>query len=400
MRYAWSFLRNLRTAALPDRATPTPDSETEQARETRQAQAVLARAEFDVRTVCLVVLTGLALFYTLYFAAEIVLPIALALVLMLLLSTPMRFLTNRLHLPRVLAALLLIIALACVVGGIAMAVEPQIADWVQKAPQSLPKLQQSLSGLRGPIDRLRRAVAQLGSLMGPGGGQASPAPTGGMLGGMGGAVLSGTRTVVGQLFTIVLVLFFLLSAGDGLMHRFIEVLPSFGDKKRAVKIAHEIEENISKYLATITMMNALVGVLNGVQAWAIGLPGPLLWGMAAFLLNYVPILGPLTGVVLFFFVALFTLSSAWYALVPAGIYLLIHLLEGETITPMLLARRFTLNPLLVILSLLFWDWMWGVPGAFLSVPLLAVLKIFCDQVEALTPIGHMLGADHARPKRG
>jgi predicted PurR-regulated permease PerM len=159
-----------------------------------------------------------------------------------------------------------------------------------------------------------------------------------------------------------------------------------------------VERNISGYLATITLMNLLVGVANGLNVWAFGLPDPLLFGVAAFLLNYIPILGALTGMVMFFFVGLFTFSNVLWALGPAGVYLLIHIAEGETITPMLLARRFTLNPLLVIVSLMFWDWLWGVAGALLAVPLLAVVKILCDHVEQLTPLGHLLGAEPNRKK--
>jgi predicted PurR-regulated permease PerM len=146
-------------------------------------------------------------------------------------------------------------------------------------------------------------------------------------------------------------------------------------------------------------MNAFVGVANGISVWAFGLPDPLLWGLAAFLLNYIPILGAFTGIVIFFFVGLFTFDNPLWALAPAGVYFLIHVLEGETITPMLLARRFTLNPLLVITALMFWNWLWGVPGALLAVPLLAVTKIFCDNIDVLTPIGHLLGTERARRRR-
>ena len=197
-----------------------------------------------------------------------------------------------------------------------------------------------------------------------------------------------------------IVLFFLLADGDALLRRFVEILPGLSEKKRTVSIATAVERNISGYLATITMMNLLVGVANGLSVWAFGLPDPLLWGTAAFLLNYVPILGPLTGVVIFFFVSLFSFSNALWALAPAGVYLLIHIMEGETITPMLLARRFTLNPLLVIMALMFWDWLWGVPGALLAVPLLAVMKILCDNIKVLTPLGHLLGAEPTKRRAG
>ncbi len=382
--------------------------------EAREAQAVMARAKFDARTVSMVLLAVLAVFYTLYFAAEIVLPITLAIVLNLLLSPAMRFLTSRLRVPRLLAALLLIVVLFGVVAMLMFAISFPASEWIKKAPEAWPEIQRKVSGLSGPINVVRHGMTQLqhfteqGAAAAGSGGAAGAAPQaaasggGGMpsgVGAVGGAILSGTKTFLGQVFTLVLILFFLLSAGDSLLHRLVEVLPSFADKRRAVEIAREIEGNISMYLATITVMNLLVGTLNGLQVWLFGMGAPLLWGTVAFLLNYIPILGPLTGVLIFLVVGLLAFSSPWFALVPAGVYLLIHVLEGETITPMLLAKRFTLNPLLVILSLFFWDWLWGVPGAFLSVPLLAVFKIFCDHIESLTPIGHMLGESQTRPKK-
>ena len=218
----------------------------------------------------------------------------------------------------------------------------------------------------------------------------------GDLAGVGGSILAHTKFFLGEVFTLVLMLFFLLASGDSLLRRFVEIMPTVADKRRAVQIAGEIEHNVSLYLATITMMNALVGIANGLQVWLLGMPNPLLWGVVAFVLNYVPILGPMAGIVVFFFVGLFTFDSVLHATLPPLVYLGVHLLEGETVTPMLLARRFTLNPVLVIGSLMFWDWMWGIPGAFLSVPLLAVFKIVCDHIDALTPIGHLLGGPPSR----
>ena len=100
----------------------------------------------------------------------------------------------------------------------------------------------------------------------------------------------------------------------------------------------------------------------------------------------------MTGFMIFFIAGVLTLGWPWYALLPAGIYLLIHIVEGETITPMLLAKRFTLNPVLVIVSLFFWHAIWGIPGALLAVPLLAMFKILCDHVDPLKPVGHVIGA--------
>jgi predicted PurR-regulated permease PerM len=113
-------------------------------------------------------------------------------------------------------------------------------------------------------------------------------------------------------------------------------------------------------------------------------------GTVAFLLNYVPILGPLIGVTILGFAGLLSIETLWLAFVPAGVYVLVHVIEGETITPMLLAKRFTINPVLVILSLVFWYWMWGILGAILAVPMLAIAKIICDRVQPLAAFGHFI----------
>ncbi len=341
-------------------------------------------------------LAVLAVMYTLYFAASILLPFVLAIVLYLLLSPLMRVVTKRLHLPRALTAFVLILGVFALVGGVGAAISVPASNWVSRAPEALPKLEQKLSFLREPINYAEHGYQELTSRIGGGSSSngASSSDAGlSSLTSIGGSILGGVRTMVGDGFTILLLLFFFLSSGDTLLRRLVEVLPTMEDKKRAVEIAAEIEENVAGYLATITVMNLLVGTLNGLQLWLLGMPDPLLFATLAFLLNYIPILGPMSGVALFFVVGLFTFDNSLFAFVPAGIYLAIHVLEGETITPMLLARRLTLNPVLVIVSLFFWDWMWGVPGALLSVPLLAVAKIVCDRLPGLHAIGHMLGAD-------
>ncbi len=369
------------------------------------ARRVMSGERVALRSIPATVLATLAVFYTLYFASEIVLPFVLAIVLNLLLAPVMRFLHRRARLPKPLAALLLILFLFGIVGAIGFAISVPASGWIARAPQGLPALQHKLAFLKGPIDAAGEGVSRVeNALSGPTSDRSVQVKSGSDLAGVGGLILAHTRFLLGEVFTLVLMLFFLLAAGDTLLRRLVEIMPTAADKRRLVQIASEIEQNVSLYLATITMMNALVGSANMLQVWLLGMPNPLLWGVVAFMLNYVPILGPATGIAIFFFVGLFTFDSLVHALIPPAIYLGIHLLEGETVTPMLLARRFTLNPVLVIGSLLFWNWMWGIPGAFLSVPLLAVLKIVCDHIEALTPIGHLLGgppahAAGARPAR-
>jgi predicted PurR-regulated permease PerM len=179
-------------------------------------------------------------------------------------------------------------------------------------------------------------------------------------------------------------------SGDTFLRRLVEIMPRFKDKRQVIDISQQVEADISSYLVTITLMNALVGVATGLAMWMLGLQDAVLWGAIAFLLNYVPILGPLTGLVIFLAAGMLSLDPLWMAFMPMAAYAVIHVLEGETFTPMLLARRFTLNPVLVIIALLFWDWMWGVPGAILAVPMLAITKIICDRIRPLAAFGHFL----------
>jgi predicted PurR-regulated permease PerM len=369
----------------------------------RKAQKVVEHTSSGVGQACLIILTLLAVLYTLFFAAGFILPFVFAMVLTMVLGPAMRLMNRRLHIPRTIASLFLIIVLFSALGALGYALSVPAAGWIAKAPQSLPTLMNKLSFLREPIQLVERGVQQVQSLMS----QDSQQPVvtvkqspdvGGSILGIGSTVLAGGRAVLGQGFTVMLLLFFFLAFSESLLRRFVEILPHFEEKRRAVLIISQIEANISRYLLTISIMNALVGLLNGISVWLLDMPDPLLFGTLAFLLNYIPIIGPITGMVIYFFVGIFTFPSIWEAFIPTAIYLGIHLLEGETITPMLLARSFTLNPLMVIASLMFWDWLWGIPGALLSTPLLAVTKIICDHIEGLTPIGHLLGGGSGKPK--
>jgi predicted PurR-regulated permease PerM len=257
----------------------------------------------------------LGIVYTLYFGQEILLPIALALVLKLLLQPAMRLLYERLWLPGALAALLLIIAVFGAIATVGFTISVPASGWIQKAPESLPLLKEKLAILRQPLDYLQNGLKELENLTGTTGGAevAGQTVTVKQGSGLAGSLATGTATTLSRSFTTMIILFFLLAAGDHLLRGFVEVLLRFKDKRTAVEIASEIEENISGYLLTITMMNALVGVTTGIAMKHCGLGDPILWGVMAFLLNYIPILGPMTGVVIFFLVGIVTFDWPWYA---------------------------------------------------------------------------------------
>jgi predicted PurR-regulated permease PerM len=322
-----------------------------------------------------------------YVAAEIVLPIVLAFVLSLVLTPAMRVL-QRVHLPRGLAAMLVILVLFATLGGLGAMLSAPATSWAQKLPTGIPKLQERLSFLSRPIAAFQKFADQAQGLTI--GGEAKVVPVAVQGSGLSDRLLSGTRTFASGLLETVLVLFFLLVSGDTFLRRLVEILPRFKDKRQAVDISKQIESDVAAYLFTITIMNLTVGVATGAVMALCGVGDPVLWGTVAFLLNYIPILGPMSGVAVFLLAGLLSIDSLWAAFLPAGLYLLIHVVEGETVTPMLLARRFTINPVLVILSLVFWYWMWGVPGAILSTPMLAITKIISDRIRPLMAFGHFM----------
>ena len=341
----------------------------------------------DIKTVFQGGLFLLALLAACYVASEIILPVLIAFVLMLVLQPAMR-LFEKLYLPRLIAALAIIIVLFGSFVGLGAALSGPAASWAQKLPGGLPRLQERLTFLSKPIQTLQKFLHQAEGLTQ--GAEPAVATVAVQGSGLNDKVLNATRAIASGLFTTVLVLFFLLVSGDTFLRRLVEVLPRFKNKRQAVHISQQIEADISAYLVTITLMNVAVGVATGTLAAVCGLGDPVLWGTVAFLLNYVPILGPTIGVVTFVFAGLLSIETLWLAFAPAAGYLLIHIIEGETITPMLLARRFTINPVLVILAVVFWYWMWGVPGAILAMPMLAIAKIICDRIQPLAAFGHFI----------
>jgi predicted PurR-regulated permease PerM len=359
------------------------------------AAATNGEPELELPSDPVVVLLGglflLALLAAVYVAKEIVLPILLAFVLKLLLNPAVRAM-ERLHVPRLIGSIL---AIWLLVGGVlafGLMISGPAAGWAAKLPAGLPRLEYRLSALKDPIESLQKTLRRAEKVA------ETAAPKGETVtvavqpqSGLSEWLFSGTRAMATGLLMTVILLFFLLVAGDTFLRRTVEVLPRFRDKRQAVEISQAIERDIAIYLATITAMNTLVGGATALIMFASGIGDPILWGGIAFLLNFAPIVGPVVGAAMFTLAGLLTFDSLTTALLPAGLYFAVHILEGQFITPMLLAKRFTLNPVLVILTLVFWYWMWGVPGAILAVPMLSITKIVCDRVQPLRALGHFLG---------
>jgi predicted PurR-regulated permease PerM len=341
-----------------------------------------------LRSLMLTGLFLLVLFHTLRVARDLFLPLMLAFFLVFLLSPLVRLL-KRAHIPEALGAALLLVAL---VGGVGVGLHSLVApatEWIAKAPASVTRIQGKLRSLRFPMEQMTRTAAQVERTIAGDPGTAvsvvkSPAW-------IKEALFGGTTAFLSEAVVVIVLLYFLLASGDLFLRKLIKVLPTFKDKKRAVEIAREIESNISTYLFTVTLINAGVGVAVGVGVWLLGMPNSVLWGVIACVLTYIPYLGALVGIGILGLAALLVFDDLGHALAVPAVYMVVSFLEGNFITPLVLGRRLTLNPVVIFVGILFWFFLWGIPGALLAVPTLAVFKIVCDHVDTLAPIGEFFG---------
>jgi predicted PurR-regulated permease PerM len=185
----------------------------------------------------------------------------------------------------------------------------------------------------------------------------------------------------------------LLASGDLFLLKLVKVLPTLDDKKLAVEIYRQIEENVSTYLAIVTLINIGFGCVIGTAMYFLGLPNSPLWGAMAAVLAYIPYLGALVGIVTVTIVAILTFDDIYRIIMVPSLYFILDNVQANLIVPMVLGRRLALNPVVIFIWLIFCGWIWGITGALLAVPLLAIIKIICDQVEQLAPLGEFLGTE-------
>jgi len=190
---------------------------------------------------------------------------------------------------------------------------------------------------------------------------------------------------------LMLILFYFLLAHDTVfVAKLVRLMPTLSDKKRAVAILNDIESHVSRYLFTVTAINVCLGLAVGTTGGILGLRNPVMWGALVAALNFVPYLGALTGVICMTVGAVLSFDSFGYALIFPAVYLFYGTLEGNFVTPWVMGRSLTLNPVLILLSIAFWGWMWGIAGIILAVPILAAFKIFCAHVEQMAPLAEFM----------
>jgi predicted PurR-regulated permease PerM len=343
-----------------------------------------------IKSMALTGLFILAAFYTFYFASSFILPIVLALLLNFLLSPVVRAL-KKIRIPEALSAGLLILALLGSVGWGVYYLSGPAYEWAQQAPKSMRRLEAKLRDFKKPVQTMSKATEQVEKITQVGGAGQQPRTVAVQTASLGERMFSqATEIIAGGLVMIVL-LFFLLASGDMFLRKLIKVLPSLSDKKRAVEIARQIESDVSAYLTTITAINVVLGLAVWGIMSALGVPNPLLWGVLATVTNYIPYLGAIIMIAILAMVGFLSFDDVGQALLVPGAFVGLNILESYVLTPLVLGRRLTLNPVVIFLGLTFWGWIWGITGALLAVPIMVVFKIFCDHSEPLAPIGEFLG---------
>ena len=353
----------------------------------RLRMADLLRQPFDVRSVALTSLFILAVFYTIYFLRAVLLPIVLAWLLSYLLRPIVRTL-SRVKIPPMLgAALILLTLLSLVTLGVSALATPA-AGWLAKAPSGLEELQHKLMPMKRSIAQVAKAGGEIEKLATPD--SSSKAAVEVQRHPITEALYMRTPEFISSMILLVILLFFLLAYDGIFIGKLIKLLPSFSDKKRAVSIAQDIESQVSRYLFTVTIINCCLGIAVGTTVGLLGLPNPVMWGVMVAVLNFVPYLGALTGIICMTIGAILSFDSLGYALIFPAVYLGFGTLEGNLITPWVMGRSLTLNPVLILLSLVFWGWMWGIAGVILAVPILAAFKIFCGHIKPMEPLAEFL----------
>jgi predicted PurR-regulated permease PerM len=346
------------------------------------------------RTIPDVAVTGLfvlAVFYTLYFARDVLLPLVLATLLTLVL-TPVTRLLTRIKIPQAVGAAVVVAGLLATLGAGASLLMQPATDWMAKAPETLSQVERKLRALKRSVAEVSKAAEKVEKMAtvddAP---KKQPAPT--AQPSLTSRVLGGAQKVLLVAAPTVVLLYFLLATGDLFLRKLVKVLPTLADKRRAVTVARTVEDEMAIYLFTITCINAGLGLATGVAMYFLGMPNPALWGTMAALFNYVPYLGPLATLIILTLVAVISFDGIGQTIAVPAVFFALTFFEGQILMPFITGRRLTLNPVVIFLSMLFWGWLWGIIGTLMAVPIAMIFRIICEHVEALRPIGEFLGSE-------
>jgi predicted PurR-regulated permease PerM len=341
----------------------------------------------NVRSIALNGMFFLSVFYTLKLASSFFIPLVLALLLNFVFASTIRTL-RRFWVPAPLGAVLV---LGCLLGAVTFGIYKLAGparNWMVKLPETARQIEGKFKDLKQSMREMTKAGQEVDRLTSMGGERTQKVemrkPS------LGETLLEPTQDFLIGTGTVLILLFFLLASGDLFLRKLVTVLPRFEDKKAAVEITRQIEHDISGYLFSISAINVFFGAAIGVAMFFLSMPNPLLWGVMAGLLHFIPFLGAMVGIGVVTLVAAVTLDGLGAILLVPTTYLVLNLLEEYVAVPFVIGHRLLLNPVVLFVWLIFWGWLWGVPGALMAVPLLAIVKIVCDHVPPLASLAEFI----------
>lgn len=316
--------------------------------------------------------------FALRFGAEFFLPTTAALVIAIALVPLLEWMERR-HVPSVLAAVICVLVLLVVANAAIASILIPAMQWVQELPDRIDTIRETLAPVFEWFAELEQfftnMAEQFASTALPGSTQTvtvqPPSSTLEM-------IASSAPHAILQLLFALLVIFFFLAGWTRMRKRTITGRASFDGAMTTARVIQKVVDATSLYLGTITMVNISVGLIIAGILWSIGMPTPLMWGGIVALLNFIPYLGAIGSVLLLGMGGLMVFPDPWMAAVPAASFFAIHIIEANLVTPALVGRRLTINPLLILIALSFWAWVWGTAGALLAVPFLIIGKTILD----------------------
>lgn len=332
----------------------------------------------------------LLVLYTCALGAVLIVPLLIAVLISLMLAPAVRLLCGW-RLPRALATMLVLLSTIMLVGVLLLSLVGPARAWMVQVPKSLARIELALSALRQPLLAATHAGEQIAELANIGGESklqrvvdAGPSHIAQML--------SATPAVVASVIATLLLIFVFLLHGDALLRKLVELAPALHLKKDIVLATRSAQHDLSTYMITIAAINTVLGLLTATALWWLGVDNPLLWGGVAAILNFAPFVGPMVAVSVLIVVGFARFETPLAALSVPGVFLLLHLIEGQLVTPWIVGRRLALDPIMVFLALMLFGWLWGVAGLLLAMPLLSCMRIVAERIPAWNALGRMLAA--------
>jgi len=329
----------------------------------------------------------------LYFAKDLFLPIVLGLLIALTFSPVVRGMV-RVGLPASLSAAVVVVGLGSGIGSVAYFISAPISGWMESVPDLGRELEFKLRSISETVKDVQEVSKQVDDLAETNRDDDVQKVTIAQPGLLNSAVNTLAGVAASAVVALVLALF-LLASNEMFYQKIIATFPRFNDKKRALRTVYDIERKVSRYLFTITLINACLGFVIGTALYLIGMKDAYIWGILAFLLNYLPFLGMAAGTILVAVFAVVQFETLTQAFLAPALYFAINSIEGQLITPTVVGRRLELNTVSVFLTVVFWGWLWGIAGALMAVPFLVLVKVICDNVDSLGTLGRFLGSADA-----